>query len=697
MKRISSIFISLMIALTGYAQHPSLLRQSSANLAIMGKHGREGVMLRWAPKSFAVWQVASTNGYVLERAEWNDSLWPFDPKKLEYRQMGRFKALARNEWELKADTKDPLVAVAAQSLLGSEAVKAMPAGSLADLRLVADLQENRHAMAMFAADLSANAAAALGLSFYDKEVSAGHDYIYRLRLEGNKAGFGVDTVWLYVQYDGIPTPAVAVQSVSTASGHARVDVMWDKMVNAGFFTAFHVERSNDNKNFIRLNELPLTTAMGDDQPEIHLYSDPTAEIGKTYYYRVMGITPFAELSAPGQSVAGMARDLEGPMPPKTTAVEQRDNSFIISWEADQANIAPDATGWLVKRSISASGPFQSLHESVLPLRQRSFTDKNPVPVLTNYYRVYAVDTAGNETPGMIRAAVWVDSIPPAAPTGLTAKVDSAGIVNIYWNAGSEADLQGYRVFVRDDRNKDWYQLTSRPIVDNKFTDTVDLKSLSRSIQYTVVATDFHYNTSPYASAFTLKLPDLVAPSAPRWAPWTVEDDKVKLSWYPSASADVRAHRLVRTDDQGRLSLYRDFKPSENNFLTSIAAGLPASFALMAIDSAGNVSDTVFLRNVVSVYVDKLPAIREFRAKVVDAQKAIQLEWTYDSGFEGSFLLYRKNPDNDETEFAGRFDKAARSFSDRGPSDFRQGFEYYLKAVAKDGRESDWAPPIRMRF
>jgi alpha-beta hydrolase superfamily lysophospholipase len=175
MKRLSSIIISLIVALAGFAQHPSLLRQSSANLAIMGQHGSEGVMLRWAPKSFAVWQVASTNGYVLERAEWNESQWPFDPKKLNYRQMGRFKALARNEWEGKADTKDPLVAVAAQSLFGSEAVKAMPAGNLADLRLVADLQENRHAMAMFAADLSAKAAAALGLSFYDKEVSAGRE------------------------------------------------------------------------------------------------------------------------------------------------------------------------------------------------------------------------------------------------------------------------------------------------------------------------------------------------------------------------------------------------------------------------------------------------------------------------------------------------------------------------------------------
>lgn len=175
------LLISMLAAISLVGQHPSKLKQSSEHLGILGKQGTEGIMLRWAPKSFGVWQVASLSGYVLERAVWDENQWPFVENKLEYRILGRFTALKRDDWQTKANTNDPLVAVAAQSLFGSEAIKAMPSGTLADLRLMADQQENRHAMAMFAADLSANAAAALGLTFYDKNVELGRSYIYRLR------------------------------------------------------------------------------------------------------------------------------------------------------------------------------------------------------------------------------------------------------------------------------------------------------------------------------------------------------------------------------------------------------------------------------------------------------------------------------------------------------------------------------------
>ncbi len=691
------LFPFILFTLAVFGQHPIELKQVSEHIAIVGKHGDGGVMLRWAPQSFAVWQVASNNGYILERADWNDTIWPFEAGKMNFNALGTFTALKQNEWESKANINDPLVAVAAQGLFGSEATKTMPGGTFADLRLISEMQDNRHAVAMFAADMSADAAFALGLSYNDKSVEAGKDYIYRLRMPGNRAGFGVDTAYLFVQYDGMPTPLASVQSVNTAGNNGRVDVIWDKYLNANFFTAYYVERSTDNKSFSRLNELPVTGAMGDDQSDANIYSDYTAEIGKRYYYRVIGITPFAETSPPSEAVIGIARDMEGPVPPQKVSVEQDKNAFVIAWEMAREMIVPDAIGWVVKRSVTASGPYQPLHDGVLPIRQRSFIDKEPVPIMTNYYRVYAVDTAYNETPSMVYSAVWVDSIPPAAPAGLAAKVDSTGIVSIYWEQNTEIDLQGYRVFVRDDRDKDWYQLTSRPIIDNFFSDTIDLKSLARSIQYTVIATDFHYNVSPYAQAFTLQLPDLVSPSAPRWAPWTMEDDHVKLRWYPSAATDVRVHRLIRTDDNGQMSLFKDFAPGENSHLAKINEGVYAAFGLMAIDSAGNVSDTVFLRNIASTFVEKLPVIKDFKVVLLNGEKAIQLDWSYELENNISFELYRKCKDSDETELAGRFSGQTRSYRDPGPSAFKQGFDYYLKAIADDGRESDWAVPVKVRF
>jgi hypothetical protein len=40
-----------------------------------------------------------------------------------------------------------------------------------------------------------------------------------------------------------------------------------------------------------------------------------------------------------------------------------------------------------------------------------------------------------------------DTRPPAAPTDLTGKIDTMGIVRLKWKVNSEKDLWGYRVFL----------------------------------------------------------------------------------------------------------------------------------------------------------------------------------------------------------------------------------------------------------
>lgn len=694
----AAIFIACLFAFLRLSgQHPLALDHVSEHLAIQGKHGNDGVMLRWAPTSFAVWQVASVSGYLLERAVYEESEEPFNPNQLTYTLLGRFTALPRDAWEAEANINDPLVAVAAQGLFGNEETRSMPGGNFADMRLQAEMQENRHAVAMFAADMSADAASALGLFHYDTTVEAGRDYIYRLRLEGNRAGFGIDTVYLYVQYDGIPTPASPVYAVVAEGQNERVDVIWDKEVNARLFTAFHVERSENGTDFIRLNELPITSAVGEDQPDAHVYNDYTAEIGKTYYYRVLGVTPFAELSPPGEVAEGTALDLEGPMPPQRVIIEQRDNTFAVAWEIDEELIVPDAIGWRVKRGVVATGPYQDLHEGILPLPQRIFTDDSPAPILTNYYRVYAVDTAFNETPSMVYAAVWVDSIPPAMPTGLTAMVDTTGIVTVIWDTNTEIDLQGYRVFLRDDPGKEWYQKTTRPIRENFYTDTVDLKSLNRTIEYTVIATDLHYNVSPYAAPYTLVLPDLVAPAPPRWGAWQVIENSVELNWYPSSSEDVSMHRLLRSTGDTGWTLRQDFTTDQRSFIDLLEPGTFTSFALMAIDSAGNASDTIYLERIRSSFVEKLPAVTNIQAEYLAADASIALSWTYPETPDIAFHVYRKTAEVETAEVVGVFGSAIREHTDKGPTAYKQGFSYYIKVIGTDGRESDWSRPYTVSF
>jgi uncharacterized protein len=680
-----------------FGQHPSDLKQASRHVAIIGKSTDEGVQLRWAPTKFSVWQIASAKGWILERSEWNESDWPFELGKQSFSLLAQIPALKMEEWEKQTNINNPVVAVAAQALFGNEATKALPVGGFAGLRLAAEQQENRHAMAMLAADLSADAAKGLGLSFYDKNLKSGTNYIYRIRLENNKEGFGADTAYFYIPFDGVSPVLPPVQSVMTEGKNGSIDLIWDKSFNSQLFTAFYVERSIDGKTFIRLNELPVTSAVGEDQPDAHVFSDKDVAIGKKFFYRVIGITPFAEQSPPSEVVLGIARDFDAPLPPQKVTVEQLNNQFNISWEIDPGLIVPDATGWRVRRSINATGPYQDIHEKVLPLKQRKFVDESPVPILTNYYRLYAIDTAFNENPSMIYAAVWVDSIPPAAPVNLSALADTNGIVTVIWSENTEIDLMGYRVFVRDDAKKEWYQLTQRPITENFLIDTVDLKSLEKTIEYTVIATDFHYNVSPYAKTFRLKLPDIVPPSAPRWNNWQTIEDKIELSWFESPANDVKAHRLMKKETGGEWKLLQDFARGITKYLDIIGETSNLRYALAAVDSTGNVSDTVFLSNITSTWEAKIQKPTKVTVKYIKEDKAFQIQWDYTAAENTAIVIYRKNTDGEETEFVGSFDAQSKKCIDKGPTAFGQGYSYFIKAVASNGRESDWSGPHEVKL
>ncbi|TVR76699.1 MAG: hypothetical protein EA409_12935 [Saprospirales bacterium] len=674
------------------AQIPIGLPQSTENAAIIGKSSEDAIQLRWAPANFSIWQITSNNGWNLDRAIWDDeTVWPFDLKKMEFTHINNFRALTLDEWESQTDISNPLVAVAAQALFGNEETQNMDlSGGFGALRLVAEQQENRHALAMIAADLSADAASGLGLSYSDATVEEGKIYIYRLTSVGNPSGFGADTVYFPIQFYGFIDNPPPVQGLQLEENHGQIDILWSTELNAEYFTAFHVERSENGIDFRRINELPITTATGEDQPEFHRFQDSQVEFGKTYFYKVIGLTPFAEESPASEIVRGRARDLRGPVPPQSVTITQLGDMYSLQWDIPEELIVPDAMGWIVKRSINASGPFAPLHEGYLPIEDRIFIDENPAPILTNYYRIYAIDTAFNESPGSVYAAIWVDSIPPAAPVNLNAIIDSNGIVHIHWDHNTEIDLQGYRVFSRTDENKVWYQMTQRPISQNYWIDTIDLSSLERSIEYSVIATDLHYNISEYAVPYRLALPDLVAPSAPRWAPWRMDENDLILNWYSSSSSDVFFHRLL-TDKGNGWELYRDFYETAEDLRVSIPAGESRNFALMALDTAGNASDTVFLRNITSISYEKLPPIENIQLTSLEEENAILIAWEYPNFEDVRFMIYRKSLDSEEVEVVGTFSGNLRSFKDVGPTSFAQGWHYHLKAISGGGLESDWSP------
>lgn len=672
------------------------LRQVSEHVAIIGQSETEGVRLRWAPAGFSSWIIAAHKGWVLERAEWTDDNYPLNMERLSFEELARLKAYEKDEWEAQLNIRDTVVAIAAQALFGSSSnVDNLPSG-MAGFKLKSEEQAVRHATAMQAADLSRDAAIGLGLTYFDDTVENGIDYVYRLRLEANNDGFGADTVYFHAPYRGEAQVIPEVVAVQAISKHGAILLQWPKDVNSKLFTAYHIERSINGKEFVRISRRPITAASGEDQGNAVHFVDSLA-IGIKASYRVLGITPFAQWSSGETVVSATSRDMVGPMPPKTLEVKQFDNGFELTWDIDKALITDDCIGWKLKRSLTASSGYTEVHDGVLPIKQRNYIDEAAIPIVNNYYRVYAVDTAGNETPSIIRAAVWQDDTPPTPPVGVMAEADSNGIVHIMWADNQELDLMGYRVFVRDDGNKKWYQLTDQPIIENTFRDSVEMYSLSKSLEYSVVAIDFNYNASDYAEPFTVILPDLVPPSPPRWADWSIQKDTLHLKWHISAADDVIRQELLQRWPDGNWSKVSDLTAVTQEYIMTLTSDVPVDIALIAIDEAGNLSDTLFLNNLVTSYQSPLPPIMDVKLEPIAAENAIRIQWLYPEG-EGHIIhIFRKDKVSDDLEEVGSFSEDVTSLIDRGPTKFSEGFFYYLRATNRSGRQSPLSGPFEVNI
>ena len=123
----------------------------------------------------------------------------------------------------------------------------------------------------------------------------------------------------------------------------------------------------------------------------------------------------------------------------------------------------------------------------------------------------AADSSGNAVAGALQnGPVWVvgrsftaDALPPAAPQNLVAAAGD-GLVNLTWDANTEADLAGYNVY-RDGAKVNGTLLTAPSHVDTGLTN-------GQTYAYTVTAVDFGGLESDPSNEATATSAALPAPS-----------------------------------------------------------------------------------------------------------------------------------------------------------------------------------------
>lgn len=153
-----------------------------------------------------------------------------------------------------------------------------------------------------------------------------------------------------------------------------------------------------------------------------------------------------------------------------------------------------------------------------------------------------------------------DIIPPSAPTGLTS-TDPGECTKLVlkWNPNPEADVAGYRIYYKPHGSG-----TYTNIVDAGNTTTYILKDtlttpLLMGVTYdiAIAAYDYAGNSSAlstpisgtaYPSDTTPN--DNTAPFPPSIISATSDSGSVKITWNPSASADVAGYNVYKSSDNG---------------------------------------------------------------------------------------------------------------------------------------------------
>jgi chitodextrinase len=301
--------------------------------------------------------------------------------------------------------------------------------------------------------------------------------------------------------------------------------------------------------------------------------------GGSVFRGVRAIAIIALVTAGSGAFLGHAPSIRaaGPNPPTLVQAQGLSGTTVeLLWTA-----VPGATGYKVYRDGSstalASPTGTRLSDSVAALS-------------THTYRVTAI--AGTESamsaPATATAQAAPDASPPTTPGAITTSSLGSSSVKLSWGSSSDnVGIEGYRIL---------RGLTSSSLSDIYTTDAVANYTATNlragtTYWFGVQALDAANNVSSVRtiSVTTKASTDATKPSAPSSLTTSVfSSARIDMYWSASSSSDISGYQVLRNGTViGRVD-----PPNRMTFSdTGLSPSTSYSYAIQAIDSAGNVSSS----------------------------------------------------------------------------------------------------------
>ncbi len=182
-----------------------------------------------------------------------------------------------------------------------------------------------------------------------------------------------------------------------------------------------------------------------------------------------------------------------------------------------------------------------------------------------------------------------DTIPPAAPTGLSA-TPSTGTITLDWSDNTEGDLYGYDIYRSTTPGGQIKRLNLVRSKTSAYTDTS--VAGTRTYYYVVTAVDTNFNSSGDSIEVSATVPaDSTAPAAPTGLSATGGDTIVSLNWSDNSEIDINGYNVFRSTTSGGpyTRINENLLTSSDYNDNSVTNGTLYYYVVTAVDTSSNES------------------------------------------------------------------------------------------------------------
>ncbi len=664
MKKYTILLAALLCFLSGFGQSSTGILSGK----IMGnaKPYTNRITLRWNTDNYQLMQMLTQEGLWIQRqtidtATRRKSAWTdvcIDTV--------RAWSLARIGREYAPS--DTIIAIVAQCLYG----KGKADSTISLIEKVQQYQydqQNRHLIISLYALLNPKAALISGLGFEDSlKVNPSQDYLYRIMPANRHTGYHLDTGYIYVVGDDINRQE-NVWWLYAQGRDGAISLQWSTRDN--HFTAYHVARSTDGKNFTRITKRPYLPGI-DTNDNTYVYTDSVPNY-RTYYYRLIGLNSFGEEVESKDIVSASAKDLTPPQAPFLEG-KLEDDKAVLKWTASAEK---DLKGYYVVWGADRNRADSMATPQLLLPGKNNFTYTFPPHNKASYFRIIALDTANNYSISNFSYIAQHDLTPPKAPEGLEGTIDSMGKITLRWQWDTTDQIKGYKVFIANQEDHR-FAAVSNIIAQDSFSFSTTLNTLSPNLLVKIVAVDQNFNHSEYSRMLVLTRRDTIPPPEPVFNNYFINGKTVELAWGEIQVYDF-AHYVIlrRLQDE---KIWADLgKTTKSSFKDTTAKEKTAyEYSLLAVDKNGLKSTPATPVVLTTGRVPKQETIRIRVERTADGASVswspslyvINAAWLYADFGEG-LTLCKVLPDKQY------------QFVDKG----KKAKTYAIKMIYEDGSES----------